>query len=53
MPNKNILIEDIGTSWNPTHDMIEAAWEKREVLKAIASGHLNTNKANYLITDEE
>ena len=33
--------------------MIEAAWEKIEVLKAMASDHLNTNKENFLIEDEE
>ena len=33
--------------------MIEAAWEKREVLKVMASDHLNTNKAKNLIEDEE
>ena len=33
MPNKNILVEDVRTRWNSTHDMILAAWEKREVLK--------------------
>ena len=33
--------------------MIEIAWEKREVLKEMASNHLNTNKANFLIEDEE
>ena len=31
--------------------MIEVAWEKREVLKVMASDHLNTNKANFLIED--
>ena len=53
MPNKNIIIEDVRTRWNSTYDMIEAAWEKREVLKAMASDHINTNKANFLIKDEE
>ena len=33
--------------------MIEGAWEKREALKVMASNHLNTNKANFLIEDEE
>ena len=33
--------------------MIEAAWEKREVLKAMASDHLNTNKEKSVIEDEE
>ena len=33
--------------------MIEAAWEKIEVLKAMASDHLNTNKEKFLIEDEE
>ena len=33
--------------------MIEPAKEKREVLKAIASDHLNTNKVNFLIKDDE
>ena len=33
--------------------MIEAAWEKREVLKAMVSDHLNANKENFLIEDEE
>ena len=33
--------------------MIEAPWEKREVLKVMASDHLNTNKVNFLIEDEE
>ena len=39
MPNKNILIEDVRTRWNSTHDMIEVACEKREALKAMASVH--------------
>ena len=29
MPNKNIIVEDLRTRWNLTHDMIEAAWEKK------------------------
>ena len=33
--------------------MIEAAWVKREVLKAMESDHLNTNKEKFLIEDEE
>ena len=53
MSNKNILIKDVRTRWNSTNDMIEAAWEKREVLKAMVSDHLNTNKENFLIEDEE
>ena len=53
MPNKNIIVEDVRTRWNSTYDMIEAAWEKREVLKAMASDHLNTNKVNFLIEDDE
>ena len=53
MPNKNILVKDVRTRWNSTYDMIEAAWEKREVLKAMASDNLNTNKENFLIEDEE
>ena len=51
--NKNIRVEDVRTRWNPTYDMIEAVWEKREVLKVMASNHLSTNKANFLIEDEE
>ena len=51
MPNKNIIVEDVQTRWNLTYDMIEAAWEKREVLKAMASDHLNTNEINFLIKD--
>ena len=51
MPNKNIIVEDVRTRWNLTYDMIEAAWEKREVLKAMASDHLNTNEINFLIKD--
>ena len=46
MPNKNILVEDVRTRWNSTYDMIE-------VLKVMASDHLNTNKENFLIEDEE
>ena len=53
MPNKTIIVEDVRTRWNSTYDMIEAAWEKREVLKAMASDHLNTNKVNFLIEDDE
>ena len=53
MPNKNIIIEDARTGWNSTYDMIKAAWEKREVLKAMTSDHLNTNKIKILIKDEE
>ena len=53
MPNKNIIVEDIRTRWNSTYDMIEAMCEKREVLKVMASDHLNTNRANFLIEDEE
>ena len=53
MSNKNILIEDVQTRWNSTYHMIKAAWEKREVLKVMASDHLNTNKVNFLIEDEE
>ena len=53
MSNKNILVEDVRTRWNSTYDMIKAAWEKREVLKVMASDHLNTNKVNFLIEDEE
>ena len=33
--------------------MIEATGEKREVLKVMVSDHLNTNKVNFLIEDEE
>ena len=33
--------------------MIEAAWGKREVLKPMAINHLNTNKVNFLIEDDE
>ena len=33
--------------------MIEAAWEKREVLKVMVSDLLNTNKTKFLIEDEE
>ena len=33
--------------------MIDSAWEKREVLKAMASDHLNTNKEKILIENEE
>ena len=33
--------------------MIEGAWEKKEVLKVMESDHLNTNKVNFLIKDEE
>ena len=33
--------------------MIEAVWEKREVLKVIVSDHLNTNIEKFLIEDEE
>ena len=53
MLNKNILVEDVRTRWNSTYDMIEAAWEKREVLKVMASVYLNTTKAKFLIEDEE
>ena len=53
MSNKNILIEDVRTRWNSTYDMIEAVWKKREVLKVMASDHLNKNKAKFLIEDEE
>ena len=53
MPNKNILVEDIWTRWNSIYDMIEAAWEKKEVLKVTASNHLNINKAKFLIEDEK
>ena len=52
MSNKNILVEDVRTGWNSTYDMIEAAWEKREVLKVMESDYLNTNKAKILIEDE-
>ena len=51
--NKNIIVEDVRTRWNSTYDMIEAAWEKREVLKAMTSDHLNTNKVNFLIEDDK
>ena len=53
MPNKNIFVEDVRTRWNSTYDMIEAAWEKREVLKVMASDHLNTNKDKILVEDEK
>ena len=53
MSNKNVIVEDVRTWWNSTYDMIEAAWGKREVLKAMASNHLNTNKVNFLIEDDE
>ena len=53
MLNKNILVDDVRTRWNSTYDMIEAVWEKREVLKVMASDHLNTNKVKFLIEDEE
>ena len=50
--NKNILVEDDRTRWNSTYDMIEAAWEKRDVLNIMVSDHLNTNKIKFLIEDE-
>ena len=53
MSNSIILVKDVQTSWNLTYDMIEAASEKREVMKAMASDNLNTNKENFLIEDEE
>ena len=53
MPNKNIIVEDVRTRWNSTYDMIEAAWEKIEVLKAMASDYLNTNEVKFLIEDDE
>ena len=53
MSNKNILVEDVRIRWNSTYDMIKAAWEEREVLKVMVSDHLNTNKAKFLIEDEE
>ena len=53
MSNKNIPFEDVRTRWNSTYDMIKAAWEKREVLKVMASDHLNKNKEKILIEDEE
>ena len=33
--------------------MSKAVWEKREVLKAVVSDHLNTNKVNFFIEDDE
>ena len=33
--------------------MIEAAREKRELLKPMARDHLNTNKVKFLIEDDE
>ena len=33
--------------------MTEAAWEKREVLKAMVSDHLYTNKVKFLIDDDK
>ena len=36
-----------------TYDMIEVAWEKREVFKVMESDHQNTNKGKFLIEDEE
>ena len=53
MPNKTILVREVRTRWNSTYDMIMAAWEKREVLKVMASNHLNTKKEKFLIEDEE
>ena len=53
MSNKNILVEDVWTRWNSTYGMIKAALKKREVLKVMESDHINTNKTNFLIEDEE
>ena len=53
MSNKNSIVEDVRIRGNRTCNMIEGAWEKREVLKAMASDHLNTNKVNFLIKDDE
>ena len=49
MPKQNILVKDVQTRWNSSYDMIRDAWEKREVLKAMANDHLNTNKENYKV----
>ena len=53
MPKKNMTVEDVQTWWNSTYDMIEAAWEKREVLKVMVSDHIYTNKVKILIEDDE
>ena len=53
MSNKITLVKNVRTKWNSIYDTIKAAWEKREVLKVMASNHLNINKSKILIEDEK
>ncbi|XP_078441314.1 putative transcriptional regulator tpeD [Wolffia australiana] len=51
--NQNLLDEDVQTDWNSTCDMIEAAWEDREVLDKLVKERSSISKEKLKISPEE